>query len=845
MARQYGVLILAATLLASSGGRAPSTHSPDPGVGAAVRSRTQFVRPLAFEANAGQFDSQARFLARTPRYSLFFTDRETVLSGGHDVIRMQFDGSNPRTRLVPVEPLAAKTNYLIGNDASRWKTGISNYSKLRYEDLYPGIDLVFYGNDNELEYDLIVSPGTNPSIVRMTLDGARDLAVTGNGDLVGHAANGEIRLRKPVIYQRGGDGPTTPIEGRYRIDDERTVGFDIEDYDPAQPLVIDPVVVYSTYLGGNDADATAGSSGGGARRMIAVDSTGAAYVAGTTNSLNFPTTAGSWQPSSPIATGFITKIAPDGESLIYSTFIGGTTSSEGCGPAHFCAGVAGGIAIDAAGSAYVVGNITSSDFPASVSPFAPWVDRNMFLLKLDPTGSSLVYSVLVGTASEGPTDIAVDGAGNAYVTGVTNGGLSMTNVVPPDALQPICNCLSGLGLATDVFVVKFNSTATAVVYGTYLGGGFREAGSGIAVNTAGEAYVTGRTGSDDFPILNAAQPNRAGGLYDDFVVKLNASGSAFVFSTFLGGSDIETGNALGSGIAVDPAGNAYVTGYTNSGDFPRTPGALQVDPGPGPSNRAYATKYSSVGQMVYSTFLAGNGGSFGSSVAVDAVGRAYLAGSTGSTNFPIPVEATQPALAGGGNDVYIIVLDPTGSTAEFATYLGGPFGFEYATGIALGPAGSIYVAGMTEGLGTFPTTPSAFQPNHGGGTEVFVTRIDIQPPDTTPPDITEISVSPSVLWPPNHAMRSVTVTLAASDDVSAVVTCAISNITSNEPVSGIDGGDQAPDWQDTTGLTTSLRAERDAHESGRIYTLAVTCADEAGNAATRTVDVMVPLNQGK
>jgi hypothetical protein len=800
---------------------------------------------LTFEQNVGQVDARARYLARTERATFFFTDNEVIVAGQKDVVRLRFDGSRPSPRIVAADESPGKTNYLIGRDRAKWKTGIASHRTLRYEEMYPGIDLVLYGNDHELEYDLVVSPGADPSVVRMTFDGARALTVTEQGDLVGRAANGEIRLRKPVVYQKAEGQAPERIEGRYRIDGDRSVSFDLGDYDRAEPLVIDPVVIYSTYLGGNESDATAGSSGGGARRMIAVDSTGAAYVAGTTNSLNFPTTAGSWQPASPIATGFITKIAPDGESLVYSTFIGGTTSSEGCGPAHFCAGVAGGIAVDAAGSAYVVGNITSSDFPASVSPFAPWVDRNMFLLKLDPTGSSLVYSVLVGTASEGPTDIAVDSAGNAYVTGVTNGGLSMTNVVPPDALQPVCNCLSGLGLATDVFVVKFNSTATAVVYGTYLGGGFREAGSGIAVNTAGEAYVTGRTGSDDFPIFNAAQPNRAGGLYDDFVVKLNASGSAFVFSTFLGGSDTETGNALGSGIAVDPAGNAYVTGYTNSGDFPRTPGAFQVDPGPGPSIRAYASKYSPVGQMLYSTFLAGNGGSFGSSVAVDALGRAYLAGSTGSTNFPVPVDATQPALAGGGNDVYVIVLDPAGATAEFSTYLGGESGFEYATGIALGPGGSLYIAGMTEGLGSFPTTPDAVQPNHGGGTEVFVTRIDLQPPDTTPPVISEISVTPNVLWPPNHTMQLVTVTPTVSDDVSAIVTCAISNITSNEPVSGIDGGDQAPDWQDTVGLATSLRAERDAQKTGRIYTLTVTCTDEAGNAATGSVAVTVPHSQGK
>lgn len=837
MIRRLCILLMAAALFVAAGSPA-LLRSVDSKPKASVPTRTHAGRPLAFEANAGQFNPEARFVARTARYSLFFTEREAVLSGGQDVVRLRFDQTSPRTRLVPVEPLAGKTNYLVGNDPAKWKTGISNYARLRYEELYPGIDLVFYGNDNELEYDLVVSPGSDPAIVRMTMDGARDLTVAGNGDLVGRAASGELRLRKPVIYQRAADGTTTPIDGRYRIDDERAVAFDIDDYDRAVPLVIDPVVVYSTYLGGNERDITAGSSGGGARQMIAVDATGAAYVTGTTDSLDFPTTAGSFQPSptnprSPSV--FVTKIAPDGESLVYSTYIHGTIgglygNQEASGE---------GIAVDAWGNAFVVGNAISGDFPASVAPFAPFRDRNLFLLKLDPSGSSLVYSILFSAGyTDSVTGVAVDNAGNAYVTGAT-GGLG-TILVPEDALQPACNCLNG---RVDAFVVKFNATATAVVYGTYLGGGFRDAGAGIAVNAAGEAYVTGRTGSDDFPVFNAAQPILGGGLYDDFVVKLNASGSALVFSTFLGGGDTETGNALGSAIAVDAAGNAYVTGYTNSGDFPRTLGAYQVDPpGPGSNPRAYATKFTAGGQIAYSTFLAGNGGSFGTSVAVDAQGRAYLAGSTGSTNFPIPVDAPQPAFAGGGNDVYIVVLDPSGSTAEFATYLGGPFGFEYATGIALGPGGSVYVAGTTEGLGTFPTTPSAVQPNYGGNTDAFVARIDLQPPDTTPPDISAVTVDPGVLWPPNHTMRLVTVTATATDAESAVM-CAITNITSNEPVSGINNGDPSPDWQDTAGLTTWLRAERDARRSGRVYTLTITCSDEAGNTSTRTVGVSVPRSQ--
>ena len=815
---------------------------------AAVRSRTQAVRPLAFETNAGQLDSQARFVARTTNYSLFFTEREAVLSGGKDVVRLRFDQTSPRTRLVPVEPLAAKTNYLIGNDPSRWKTGISNYARLRYQELYPGIDLVFYGNDRELEYDLVVSPGIDPSVVRMTMDGARDLKIDDNGDLVGRTTNGEMRLRKPVIYQRADAGARKAVDGRYRLDDENAIAFDVEDYDESQSLVIDPVVVYSTYLGGSEHDATSGSSGGGARQMIAVDSTGAAYITGQTDSLDFPTTAGAFQITSPGAkSAFVTKIAPDGESLVYSTYINGTKGNTLVWDGVLYA-TGEGIAVDAGGNAYVVGNVSAADFPANDTPFAIGNRfRNMFLLKLDPSGSSLVYSILFGFGfDEAATGVAVDAGGNAYVTGGTNGSLSAAGVVPPGALQSVCHCSPNLGGVNDSFIVKFNATATAVVYGTYLGGWGGDIGSGITVNGAGEAYVTGRTSSDDFPVFNAAQPVRGGGSADDFVAKLNASGTALVFATYLGGSGRESGNALGSAIAVDPAGYAYVTGYTDS-DFPTTPGSFQSVPVQGGAPRAYAVKYTPSGPLAYSTFLSGSGGSWGTSVAADALGRAYLAGNTGSTDFPITPDATQPTLAGGagGSDAYITVLDPTGSSLVFSTFLGGLSSGEYATGIALGPAGSILVAGVTEGNGNFPTTANAAQPNRGSVMEMFVTRIDIQPPDTTPPTISAIAVNSSVLWPPNHTMRSITVIPTVSDDVSAAVTCSITNITSNEPQTGLDGGDLGPDWEGTVGLTTSLRAERSARRSGRLYTLTVTCTDEAGNSSTGSVGVSVPLNQGK
>jgi hypothetical protein len=359
--------------------------------------------------------------------------------------------------------------------------------------------------------------------------------------------------------------------------------------------------------------------------------------------------------------------------------------------------------------------------------------------------------------------------------------------------------------------------------------------------------VTGRTWGDNFPIVNAAQPIFGGGVYDVFVSKLNASGSALLFSTYLGGSGSESGASPVSSIALDPAGNAYTTGYTDSGDFPRTPGAYQVDPGPGPAGRAYAVKYTPDGQLTYATFLAGNGGSVGTSVAADALGRAYLAGGTGSTNFPTTPDATQPSLAGGagGNDAYITVLDATGSTALFSTYLGGPMGYDFATGIGLGPNGSILVAGQTEGFGSFPTTAGAVQPAYGGGMDAFVARIDIgPPPDTTPPVITSATPSAASLWPPNHKMTPITIAVQATDAGNSAPVCSIASVSSNEPENGLGDGDIAPDWNVTGPLRVELRAERSGTGTGRLYTIAVTCTDQAGNiSAPATVTVTVPRNR--
>lgn len=678
-------------------------------------ARADFRRPVAFEANAGQTDPRVKFVARASGY---MTADSAVLAHGGESVRMSFLGAKADARIIPVDRLPGGTNYLLGRDPSRWRTGMASYARVRYEELYRGIDVVFYGNDRELEYDLIVRPGADPRRIRMALDGARKLEIAG-GDLVAHTSKGQVRFRKPAIYQAAAEGrPARTIEGRYRLAGRRTVAFDVADYDRTRSLVIDPVVVYSTYLGGSDGDVASGRFAGGTQ-MIAVDATGAAYVTGTTDSLDFPTTAGSFKPVGQHRAAFVAKIAPDGASLVYSTYLGGTRTDL---PAQEDFGAA--IAVDASGSAYITGYAGSVDFPTTMQVLPG--PRTMFLVKLDPTGSSLVYSRLFGGYTDVSSALVVDAFGNAYVTGRSRSNKDDFPITP-GAYQDVCRCITSIFSAHDAFVAKFDAGA-AQVWATFLGGSGDDQATGIAINAAGEPHVTGRTDSPDFPAIAPAQAAFGGGRTDVFVTKLSADGTALVFSTYLGGSDTESRD-LANAIAVDASGNAYVAGHTLSSNFPTTPGAFQPTflGGPPGSKHAFVTKYGPGGAVAYSTYLGAMGSQgpedVATSVAADATGRAYVVGSTSSQDFPT-VDATQPSLACGAfcsQDAFLSVLDASGSSLEFSTYLGGA-SFDQAQGVALGPLGSVYVMGGT--LGNFPTQ-GALQPTSGGGEDLFVTKISI------------------------------------------------------------------------------------------------------------------------
>jgi hypothetical protein len=682
--------------------------------------------PLSFEVNRGQADGQVKFLSRGNGFSLFLTNDEAVIAlrkadprnpdarkhpGGSmrtadkDApsagarLRLQLLGANMSPRVVGIEELPGKTNYFIGGDPAKWRTNIPTYSKVKYEGIYPGVDLIYYGNRGRLEYDFVLAPGIDPGLIGMRFRGGSEVTIDENGDLLLHSDG--VRFQKPLVYQNA-DGTRKPVESRYLMTADNTVRFSVGDYDRSKTLVIDPVIVYSTYLGGS------GTDNGGS---IAVDDTGNAYLTGQAGSVDFPivnaiqpTFAGlGFEPSNV----FITKINPSGSALVYSTYLGGGGRDFGSG-----------IAVDPSGNVYVTGFANSFDFP-TVNALQP-VSHGCcgpnggtgFVAKLNPAGSALVYSTFLGGFGDDSGDaIATDAAGNAYVTGATQSSDFPT-------AHPLQATL-GTDAGSDAFVTKINPTGSALVFSTYLGGGgsfAHDSGTGIAVDPAGNVYVVGTAQSSNFPTANALQPNRTGG-ENAFVTKINSSGSAFVYSTYLGGSS-PTGDS-GSGIAADRSGNAYVVGETFSADFPTVNPVQSALNG---LSDAFLTKINASGSaLAYSTFLGGSGTDVAGSVAVDGLGNAYMAGATESTDFPT-LNALQPTFGGLSLDGFVAEINPSGGALIYSTYLGGS-GDDLAGGIALDPLGNVYVSGSTNST-NFPTV-NALQHALGGSgaNNAFVTMI--------------------------------------------------------------------------------------------------------------------------
>lgn len=677
--------------------------------------------PLSFETNEGQTDAKVKFLSRGPGYTLFLTGDEAVFSlrqgrtGGEAlpanpplkprvvpmadaVLRMKLWNANPAAKVTGLNEQGGMSNYFVGSDPAKWRTNVPTYAKVKYQEIYSGIDLVYYGNQQQLEYDLIVSPGADPHRIAFDVRGAKRIRQDAQGELVLKVGEAEIRWHKPIVYQET-NRSRHEIAAHYVITDANHVGFKLAKYDTSRPLYIDPLI-YSTYLGGSAAD---GGNG------IAVDSSGNAYVSGYTESANFPITSGAFQTSlGGSYDAFVAKLNPTGSALVYSTYLGGSSYDQG-----------NGIAVDSSGNAYLTGFTESANFPVTPGAFQTTFSggQNAFVTKVNPAGSGLVYSTYLGRGGENGYGIAVDTAGDAYIAGTT---FSPDFPVTQGAFQ---TTLSG---AYNAFVTKFNPAGSALAYSTYLGGNYQDSGFGIAVDNSGNAYVTGFAESADFPVTPGAFETTYGGGNPEvfscaFVTEFNSSGSALVYSTFLSGSR-ENEEDVGFGITVDNSGDAYVAGYTTSTNFPTTPGAFQTTL-KGASN-AFVTKLNPPGSgLVYSTYLGGNGYDLGIGLAIDRAGNAYVTGSTSSTNFPVTRGALQKNFA-GVEDAFVTKFNPAGSALGYSTYLGGS-GNDYGMGIAADSTGDVYVTGGTESA-DFPITTGAFQTTFGGVQDAFVTRIAIE-----------------------------------------------------------------------------------------------------------------------
>jgi len=641
----------------------------------------QFTRTIPKAIPVGQ-DS------RSPAY-LISQDRKgpDLLSDSIEIsmVKTEFVGSNLNASAMGLSEMEYKCNYFIGNEPDKWRTDVPNYESIQYQEVYPGIDLKYYGNGKQMEYDFIVSPGADYSKIQVRYDGAESLSIGENGELIIKIANGEIIEQPPIVHQII-DGRKENIWCSYSIADNNTFSFKVDSrYNPSHELVIDPVLVYSTFLGGGDEDVGFG---------IAVDTAGQAYVTGYSLSTNFPT-LNEFQTFQGSGDVFVAKLSGAGNSLIYCTYLGGSSSDNG-----------EGIAVDSAGQAYVAGHTSSTNFP-TLNEFQTFQGvSDAFVAKLSSAGNSLVYSTYLGGSDEDQSvGIAVIANGAAYVTGYT----ASTDFPTLNEFQTF----QGSG---DVFVAKLSSAGNSLDYSTYLGGSGHDQSFGIAVNASGAAYVTGYTYSTNFPTLNPYQSTHQGGSIDVFVTKFSSAGNSLVYSTYLGGGFNESGHS----ITVDSSGSAYVTGSTSSTNFP-TFNPYQTDQG---GTDAYVTKLNSDGNgLDYSTYLGGSGGNeVGTGITVDSSGAAYVTGSTGSTNFPTlnPYQSTNQ----GGVDVFVTKLSSAGNNLIYSTYLGGSddvdiFG-DQGQAIAVDAAGSAYVAGFT--LSTNFPTLNPYQ-TFQGNADAFVAKL--------------------------------------------------------------------------------------------------------------------------
>ena len=645
-----------------------------------------FAMPLRFEAVAGHADPEIHFTARCGGGAVWLGARGVILKArGARPARIVLSGPIAPDEPEALDPLASRSNYFVGADPARWRRDVPNFGRVRYRHVWPGIDLVYYGNGSRLEYDFVVAPGADPGVIALAIHADTPARLTPEGDLL---LSRDIRQHKPRIYQQTAAGRRS-IDGRYLLAGNR-VRFRIGKYDRTLPLIIDPVVSYSTLFGGDGNDEAA---------AIATDAAGNVYIAGATDSSDLPAgVAGSKFAGAPQDI-FVAKLNPTGTEVIYCTYLGG----EGNDAAR-------AIAVDSSGNAYVTGSTSSTRFPATGGVFKSTFTggkTDAFVAKLSPSGALLYATYFGGGGDDEGRGIATDDLGNAYVTGVTTSAL-----VFPLSLNPYQ--ARYLGGAHDGFAAKLNSIGTTLVYSTLLGSEGDDQPAAIAVDSAGSAFITGSTDGADYPTTTGAyQGSAPNSVSMAFVTKLSSAGT-LAYSTYLGGDIADSGK----GIAVDATGNAYVAGVTSSNNFPTTTGAFQVALS-GPSD-AFVTKLNAAGSaLTYATLLGGSGDDSAIAIGIDLLGNAYIAGNTGSRDFPVSTGFLQDT-PGGRMDGFVAKLDPAGAKLVYASYLGGSQD-DRVTGIAIDPVSNAYVTGSTVSR-DFKTTAGAVRAS-AAAADSFVVKV--------------------------------------------------------------------------------------------------------------------------
>jgi hypothetical protein len=687
-------------------------QQPDAGKRMVVEAYNKL--PLGFEPNRGQTDSEVKFLSRGDGYALFLTSEGAVLtlrrpetnvwreadafqdkespeeavSIDRAVLTMSLLGVNRDAQVQGLQELAGKCNYFKGNDPKKWVTGVPTYAKVEYQGIYPGIDVIYYGNQRQLEYDFVIAPASDPGLITIGFEGADNLEIDGEGNLILHNDGRDVIVHSPVIYQET-NGARHSIAGGYEFKSRNQVGFQVGSYDHSKPLIVDPLILsYSTYLGGRNQEVWGG---------IAVDGYGCAYVTGYTYSNDFPT-------KNPYQGGirgdmdcFLTKFSADGSALVFSTYIGGSSFDD----TH-------SVGLDGVGCVYMAGHTRSDDFPTKY-PYQSYRKGgdDIFATKFDPTGQYLIYSTYLGGQwNEYARGVAVDGTGSMYVVGHTTSDDFPTK-------NPFQDHLKG---RWDAFVTRFNTSGDDVIFSTYLGGSDDDQCFGVAVDVSVEgpgcAYITGITWSYDFPTRDPYQGSLLGNS-DAYVAKFNPAGSDLVYSTYLGGNDRDEGY----GIAVDSYGSAFVTGNTSSYNFPIKNAYQGTLAG---WRDTYVTKFNGTGSdLEWSTFFGGSSGDdYGASIAVYGHGSVYVAGYTSSQNFPTK-NAYQDYLA-GDHDAYVAKFTYEGNDLIFSTYLGGG-GRDEAHSLALDSYGGAYVTGTTTS-NNFPLE-NPFQDQKAGDADDFVAKL--------------------------------------------------------------------------------------------------------------------------